>query len=338
MVKKLLQGNHAIVEGAIKAGCSFFSAYPITPASEIMHYISSKDVTFVHAEDEIAGITIAIGAAMAGAKALTSTSGPGFSLKQEAIGFSHMTKTPLVIVDVQRVGPSTGMPTLPNQGDIMQARYGSHGDYFPIVFYPNSVSECYKYTIEAFNAAEESLTPVVLLSDGFIGLMYETVDFENVKFEIKNRTKKALGNSAGHFAGILNENGVPKTKDTGYYRKWIKEYKERVNDVAKRYNFYEYLKNDESDTLIIAFGITSRVVLPLKDKYSIFRPIRIWPILEEEIKKAALEHKKIVVIEMNEGQYVREVERVLKKDVYFISSNGGDISLNEIQDELQRLH
>ncbi|MBW3003192.1 2-oxoacid:acceptor oxidoreductase subunit alpha [Candidatus Woesearchaeota archaeon] len=333
MTKKLLQGNHAVVEGAIKAGCKFFSAYPITPASEIMHYMSTKDVGFVHAEDEIAGINMAIGASMAGVKALTSTSGPGFSLKQEGIGFAHMTKTPLVIVDVQRVGPSTGMPTLPNQGDIMQSRFGSHGDYFPIVFYPNSVEESYKYTIEAFNAAEESLSPVVLLTDGFIGLMYETVDFENMDVKVLPRTKTALGDGAGHFAGILNENGIPRTKDTVYFKKWIKDYKERINNVAKKYNFYEYIENKDSDTLLIAFGITSRVITPLKDKYSIFRPIRIWPVLDE-LKDIAKKYKRIVVIEMNDGQYLREVEGLLKRDVAFISCNGGALSLEEIKNEL----
>lgn len=335
MTKKLLQGNHAFVEGAIKAGCKFFSAYPITPASEIMHHMAKKDVEFMHAEDEIAGINMAIGASMAGVKAMTSTSGPGFSLKQEGIGFAHMTKTPLVIIDVQRVGPSTGMPTLPNQGDIMQAKYGTHGDIFPIVFYPNSVQECYEYAIYAFNAAEESLSPVVLLSDGFIGLMYESVDLEKVKSNVVLRTKKSLGDGAGHIAGILNKDGVPKTKDAAYYKVWMKEYRERIDGVAKKYNCYEYIQNEKSDTLLIAFGITSRVIMPLKNKYSIFRPIRIWPMLDDEIKDIAKDYKRIVVLEMNEGQYVKEVERILRRDIDFVNCNGGEISLETIRKELK---
>ncbi|MEA3430130.1 MAG: 2-oxoacid:acceptor oxidoreductase subunit alpha [Nanoarchaeota archaeon] len=334
MSKKLLQGNHAVVEGAIAAGCKFFSAYPITPASEIMHYMAKKKIGFLHAEDEIAGINIAIGASMAGVKAMTSTSGPGFSLKQEAIGFAHMTKTPLVIVDVQRVGPSTGMPTLPNQGDIMQVKWGSHGDYFPIVFYPNSVQECYEYTQHAFNAAEDSLSPVILLTDGFIGLMYESVDLDKINLRVVPRTKKALGEGAGHIAGILNKDGVPKTKDIAYFKVWMKEYKDRIKAAADNYNFYEYIKNEKSDTLIIAYGITSRVIMPLKTEYSIFRPIRIWPFLNE-LKDIAKKYKRIVVIEMNEGQYVQEVERVLKQKVEFINCNGGHISLEEIKRQLE---
>ena len=126
-----------------------------------------------------------IGASLAGSKAMTSTSGPGFSLMQEGIGYAHKVEVPLVIVNVQRVGPSTGMPTLPSQGDIMQARYGSHGDYYPIVFYPNSVEECYRYTIEAFNASEESLSPVILYSVAFLIHLHETVDLTKIKTKIK---------------------------------------------------------------------------------------------------------------------------------------------------------
>lgn len=334
MSKKLLQGNHAIVEGAIAAGCKFFSAYPITPASEIMHYMSKKDVSFLHAEDEIAGINMAIGASMSGIKAMTSTSGPGFSLKQEGIGFAHMTKTPLVIVDVQRVGPSTGMPTLPNQGDIMQTKWGSHGDFFPIVFYPNSVQECYEYTQHCFNAAEESLSPVILLTDGFIGLMYETVDFNKVKIDVKPRIKKALGAGVGHLAGILNKGGVPKTKDSAHYKVWMKDYKARIRGAADKYNSFEYIRNDKSDTLLVAYGITSRVIMPLREEYSIFRPIRIWPFLNE-LRDIAKDYKRIVVIEMNEGQYVQEVERVLTRKVEFINCNGGHISLEDIKQRLK---
>ncbi|MBW3015406.1 2-oxoacid:acceptor oxidoreductase subunit alpha [Candidatus Woesearchaeota archaeon] len=333
-MKRLLQGNQAIVEAAIKVGCSFFAAYPITPASEIMHFMAKKDIAFIHAEDEIASVNMAIGASLAGSKSMTSTSGPGFSLKQEAIGFAHMTRTPLIIVDVQRVGPSTGMPTLPNQGDIMQSRYGSHGDYIPIVFYPNSVEECYKYTIEAFNASEESLSPVILLSDGFLGLMYETVELDKIKHNLKIRKKVALGKGAGHFAGILNENGNAKTKDSAYYKKWMQDYKKEILETAKRYNFYEYIENKKSDTLLIAYGITSRVIMPLKEEYSIFRPIRIWPFLEDELMIIARNYKKIIVIEMNEGQYKKEVERVLKRDIKFINCNGGQLSLEEIKSRI----
>ena len=338
MAKTLMQGDEAIAEGALKAGMSFFAAYPITPASEIMHHLAKvQSLNFVHAEDEIASINMIIGASMAGAKAMTSSSGPGISLKQEGIGYAHMTETPVVIVNIQRVGPATGMPTMPNQADLMQCKYGPHGDVFPIVFYPNSVEECYKYTIEAFNAAEESLSPVFLLCDGFIGQLYEAVDLSAIEVKTKERSKISLGKGIGHITGLLSENGIPKTKHPSYYKKWIKRIKEKIDDAAKNYAFYEYIPNKKSDTLLIAYGITSRVVLPLKDRYSIFRPIRIFPLLENELKEISKKYKKIVVIEMNEGQYKNEVERILKREIRFINSTGGEVKLSYIEGELKKI-
>jgi 2-oxoglutarate ferredoxin oxidoreductase subunit alpha len=335
MSKKLIQGNEAIAKGALKAGMKFFAAYPITPASEIMHTLAAhKEIEFVHAEDEIASIHLAIGASLAGVKSMTSTSGPGFSLKQEGIGLAHAFEVPLVIVDVQRVGPSTGMPTLPSQADLLQSRYGSHGDYYPIVLYPNSVEECYKYTIEAFNAAEESLSPVILLCDGYIGHLYETVELEKINIKIKNRKLKPLGYDTRHFTGLLSKNDIPVTKDTKYYREWIKRIKDKIYNVAKNYTFYEYISNKKSDTLLIAYGISSRVILPLKEKYAIFRPIRIFPLLEDELKEVAKHYKKIVVVEMNDGQYRKEIERVLKRNIELISIQGGAIKLSEVEKEL----
>ncbi|MDP7179900.1 MAG: 2-oxoacid:acceptor oxidoreductase subunit alpha [Candidatus Woesearchaeota archaeon] len=336
-MKKLMMGNEAVAIGAMKAGMSFFAAYPITPASEIMHILAKKseEIGFVHAEDEIAAINIVIGASLAGRKSMTSSSGPGISLKQESIGLAHMMEVPLVVVNVQRVGPSTGMPTLPSQGDILQTKYGSHGDYNPIVFYPNSVEECYKYSIEAFNAAEESRSPVILLLDGFLGHLSETVDVEGVDIKVKPREMKPLGSGTRHFTGLLSKDGIPHTKDPVYYRKWYADYKKRINDVAKKYNFYEYLENKDSDTLLISFGIASRVILPLKKEYSIFRPIRIFPMLDSELKKVCEKYKRIVVIEMNDGQYKGEVEKVLKREVEGIAVLGGEIKLKDIKEKLK---
>ncbi len=339
MAKTLLQGNEAIVEGALKAGMKFYAGYPITPASDIMHFLAkNKDIKFIHAEDEIASIHMVLGASLAGSKSMTATSGPGFSLMQEAIGLGHMMEVPMVIVNVQRVGPSTGMPTLAGQGDILQSRYGSHGDYFPIVFYPNSVEECYKYTIEAFNAAEESSSPVVVLSDAFLGLLYETVDIDKIKVNVKKRTLKPLGTATRHFTGLVHEGDIPKTKDPAYYKKWITRIRKKIEDVSKNYAFYEYLENKDSDVLIIAYGISSRVALPLKDKYSIFRPIRMFPILEKEIKEITKRYDpdNIFVIEMNTGQYKRVIDRVVGRNVRQIEFPGGDIKLSKIIKEIEK--
>ncbi|MBU4502738.1 MAG: 2-oxoacid:acceptor oxidoreductase subunit alpha [Nanoarchaeota archaeon] len=336
MKKILMQGNEAVAEAAVKAGIKFYAAYPITPASEIMHVMAKKkDIKFVHAEDEIAAVMMAIGASISDGKSMTSTSGPGFSLMQESIGMATMTETPLVIVNVQRVGPSTGMPTLPSQGDVLQSAYGSHGDRYPIVFYPNSVSEMYKYTIESFNAAEENQGPVILLSDGFLGHLYETVELDKIDYKVKDRKGKKFGTGNRHYTGLISKNGIPMTKDTKVYREWIKKVKERTEKIAKNYAFYEYLENEKSNTLLIAYGITSRVILPLKEKYSIFRPIRMFPVLEKELKKISEKYKKIIVIEMNDGQYKKEIERVLKREIESIPILGGSIHLSEIKDKLK---
>lgn len=337
----LLQGNEAIALGALKAGLSFFAGYPITPASEIMHFLAKEAVKnpklkFIHFEGEIGSINAVMGASLAGALAMTATSGPGFSLMQETIGFGQMAEIPCVIVNVMRVGPSTGMPTIASQGDIMQSRYGSHGDYYPLVFYPNSVAECYRYTIEAFNAAEESLSPVILLTDGFIAHLYETVDLEKIEIPLKRRNRAPLGQGKRHFTGLLsNEKGLPCTDNFQVYRKWNQKVKERNQKVAEKYNFFEYFENKKSDTLLISLGIVSRVVQELKNRFALFRPIRLFPMLEKELLKIAGRYQKIAVIEMNDGQYGEQVERVLKREVKKIPLLGGRVSFSEIKKLLQ---
>ncbi|MBM3295203.1 MAG: 2-oxoacid:acceptor oxidoreductase subunit alpha [Candidatus Aminicenantes bacterium] len=336
---RLIMGNEAVALGALRAGMSFFAAYPITPASEIMHLLAEKEgeIVFLHAEDEIAAIHHAIGGSLAGRKAMTSTSGPGMSLKQEGIGLAHMMEVPLVVVDVMRVGPSTGMPTLPSQGDVLQSVHGSHGDYHPIVFYPSSVEECYRVTIEAFNAAEESRSPVVLLSDGFLSHLAETVDLEAVKVEVKPRTLPPLGRGRRHFTGLLAEDGVPRTKDTAYYREWYARVKAKMSAVASSYRFFEYLPNPGAEALLIAYGIAFRVVLPLRREYSLFKPVRMFPLLEDEIRAAAEAHDKVVVVEMNDGQYAGEMRKLLQRDVLSVPILGGDIRLQEIRERLHEL-
>lgn len=332
-------GNEAVALGAMKAGMSFFAAYPITPASEIMHILAEngKKITFMHAEDEIASIHLAIGASLAGKKSLTSTSGPGMSLKQEGIGLAHMMEVPLVIVNVQRVGPSTGMPTLPAQGDLLQAKNGSHGDYFPLVFYPGSVEECYRYIFQAFNAAEESRSPVIFLLDGFVAHLSETVDLARIRIPVTTRIFPPLGRGNRHFTGLLAREGIPLTKDTTYYREWHARIKKKMQATAEKYRFFEYRENKKARTLLIAYGITSRVILPLKDEYSLFKPITMFPLLDRELQAAAQNHDRIIVIEMNDGQYLGEVQRILKKEVISIPVLGGSISLREIKEKLNEL-
>ncbi|MGB9810072.1 MAG: 2-oxoacid:acceptor oxidoreductase subunit alpha, partial [Caldanaerobacter sp.] len=185
MSKVLMQGNEAVVEGAIRAGMRFYAGYPITPSTEIAELCAEKlpfvGGKFIQMEDEIASMAAIIGASLAGLKAMTATSGPGFSLMQENIGFAAMAEVPCVVIDVQRMGPSTGMPTSPSQGDVMQSRWGTHGDHSIIVLSPSSVKEAYYVTIQAFNLSERYRTPVVILMDEVIGHLRETVDLDEYK-------------------------------------------------------------------------------------------------------------------------------------------------------------
>jgi len=334
MPKQLLQGNQAIAMAAEVAGLKFFAGYPITPASEIIHeMVNKKHIKTLQMEDEIASVNAVIGASLAGLKAMTATSGPGFSLMQESIGLAHMMEVPLVIVNVQRVGPSTGMPTMPAQGDVIQCIHGSHGDYFPIVFYPNSVSELYKYTVMAFNAAEESMSPVILLSDGYVSHLYETI-IPHRDFEIKKRDRQPLGAGNRHFTGLSHEDSVPKTSDVDNYRRLVTRLHEKQQLTAQRYNYYEYVEcKKDTDTLLISYGALSRIAYYFREDFSLFRPIRMFPIVEE-IKIIAPRYKRILVMEMNMGQYVHEIERILHREVEFIPILGGRIDLGEIKQKI----
>ena len=334
MPKQLLQGNQAIAMAAEVAGLKFFAGYPITPASEIIHeMVNKKHIKTLQMEDEIASVNAVIGASLAGLKAMTATSGPGFSLMQESIGLAHMMEVPLVIVNVQRVGPSTGMPTLPAQGDVIQCIHGSHGDYFPIVFYPNSVSELYKYTVMAFNAAEESMSPVILLSDGYVSHLYETI-IPHRDFETQKRDRQPLGAGNRHFTGLSHEDSVPKTSDVDNYRRLVTRLHEKQQLTAQRYNYYEYMEcKKDTDTLLISYGALSRIAYYFREDFSLFRPIRMFPIVEE-IKIIASRYKRILVMEMNMGQYVHEIERILHREVEFIPILGGRIDLGEIKQKI----
>lgn len=351
MVKQkveLMQGNEACVEGAIAAGMTFYSGYPITPSTEIAE-ISAERLPkiggkFIQMEDEIAGISAAIGAALSGVKSMTATSGPGFSLKQESIGYAIITETPCVIVNVQRGGPSTGLPTAPAQGDIMQARWGTHGDHSIIALYPYSVKEIYDTTIRAFNLAEKYRTPVILLLDEVIGHMREKIVFnEDDNPEIINRKKPSckpedfkpyrinegdiVPEMAGfgegyrfHVTGLVHSesgfpSGNPKIAED-LINRLINKIEQNVDDIVQ---VDEYLL-DDADIAIVSFGATARSAKSAVDilreqgiKAGMFRPITIWPLAEKELIELSKKVNRIVVAEMNMGQYFLEVDRVAGK-------------------------
>jgi len=234
------------------------------------------------------------------------------------------------------VGPSTGMPTQPAQSDLLQVKAGTAGDVYPLAFYPNSVEECFRLTATAFNAAEESLSPVILLADAFLSHLYELVDLEGSTLHIVPRTKDPLGSGQRLFTGAAHDKmGNVKTSDPVNYREWLRELKDRHDRVAERYPFFEYLPCKNSETLLIAFGMTSRVVLALKDRFSIFRPIRIYPVLEKELEEVSQSYRHIVVVEGNDGQYASWVECALCQKVMKVSCLGGGFKLKWIQSQIE---
>jgi len=340
-MKRLVSGNEAIFQGAIQAGASYFAGYPISPTTEILQQAAlyaeeNPGFRFLQAEDEIAAAIATISAALAGAKAFTATSGPGFTLMQEALGWGHVVEAPCVFVNSMRVGPSTGMPTQPAQSDLLQIKAGSAGDYYPIAFYPNSVEECFRLTATAFNAAEESLSPVILLADAFLSHLYEMVDLKRITLEIVPRSKEPLGSGQRLFTGTAHDKmGNVKTSDPVIYREWLGELKGRHDRVAEKYPLFEYLPCKNSETLLIAFGITSRIISSLKDLFSIFRPIRIYPVLEKELKELTQSYRHIIVVEGSDGQYASWVECAICRKVMKVPCLGGGFKLKWIQNQIE---
>jgi len=355
---RFVSGNEACALGAIAAGCNFFGGYPISPSSEIAEFLSEllprHNGRFIQMEDEIAAMGSIIGAALAGAKALTATSGPGFSLKQENLGFACMAEVPCVIVNVMRGGPSTGAPTSPAQADILQSRWGTHGDHPIIVIAPTTIQEIFYEVIRAVNLSERFRNPVIYLLDEINGHMREKIEIpEPGEIELWHRPKPPQ-DKGWDKPYERNEEGVPLTPDYGCGSRFhvtgldhgvtgfpsgSAEVRQALHHalMAKIENNkdkiikYDTFEADDAETLIIAFGSTARsarraVELLRKDgkKVGLFRPITLYPMAEEAILKAAEGKKKIVVPEMNLGQYVLEIRRVLGRDIPIAQVNRTD--------------
>jgi 2-oxoglutarate/2-oxoacid ferredoxin oxidoreductase subunit alpha len=348
-VVRLMQGNEACVEGAIAAGMRFYAGYPITPSTEIAELCSEKlpalGGKFIQMEDEIAGMAAVIGGSLAGLKSMTATSGPGFSLKQENIGYAAMTQVPCVVVDVMRAGPSTGLPTAPSQGDVMQAKWGTHGDHPTISLCPSSVREAYDLTIRCFNLAEKYRTPVFLLMDEVIGHLRERVEIPNPdEYEIFNRLKPApkdpnykayqvkkgeivprmaaFGDGFSfHVTGLVyDEYGFPKT-DTDVAEKLLNHLMNKISDHVDDIITYDEYEIDDAELFIIAYGGVARAAREaVKEcrksgmKVGLFRPITLWPFPEKRVHQLTQKSKKVLVAEMNLGQYVIPVHRVKMPD------------------------
>jgi 2-oxoglutarate ferredoxin oxidoreductase subunit alpha len=335
-----MQGNQACAEAAITAGCKFFAGYPITPATEIAEHLAKRlpqtGGIAIQMEDELAALGAVIGASWAGAKAMTATSGPGFSLMQENIGYAFMTETPCVIVNIQRAGPSTGQATKCAQGDVMQTRWGTHGDYTPIALSPNSVQEMYNLTIRAFNLAETYRTPVILLADEIIAHMREKIIIPPPnKTKIINRKKPKKTDKAffdteeippmpsvgdGYNVPVTgsthNEHGHRYTADPNVHRQLVERLNNKINKNANQIINHEDHNIENCEILIISYGCTSRTVnetIELAQKKGInagsIRLKTLWPFPEKTIQTTAKNAKKIFVPEMNLRQIFYEVER-----------------------------
>ncbi len=369
-----LPGNHACALGAIAAGCRFYAGYPITPSSEIAERMSAElprvDGIFIQMEDEIASMGAILGASLGGMKVMTATSGPGFSLKQENLGYAAGAEIPCVIVNVMRGGPSTGLPTRPAQADVMQARWGTHGDHPIVVITPDSVPEIYAQTIRAFNLSELLRVPVVMLYDEALGHLIEQVNLLNSgEVEIANR-KWASDPQPGfqpyaagddmipemvrpgdgfrtHTTGLTHApNGFP-TQNPALAHAALSRTTDKLtlhNDLIESWRVVEC---DDADVVIVTVGITARAaqqaVSDLRAngvKAGLFRPVTLWPFPEAALKEVTKGAKAVIVPEMNQGQLVLEVERLLARDLPVFPLNrfdGEAISPEEIANKVKEV-
>lgn len=345
---KLLQGNEAVVEGALAAGLNFFAGYPITPSTEIAEGLAERlpkaGGRFIQMEDEIGSMAAVVGASLTGAKAMTATSGPGFSLKQENLGFAMLGEIPCVVVNVMRGGPSTGLPTAPAQADVMQARWGTHGDHPVIAVYPASVPEAYEVTIKAFNLAEKLRTPVILLLDEVIGHMRERIEIPDTPpVPIVNRQRPTcpkesylpfdnsqdvppLANFGDgyrfHVTGLIHDQTGFPTTAPAKVTALLDRLHNKINNHLDEILMWETEGMEDAEIGVFAYGATARsaaraVHLAREQgiKAGLLRPITIWPFPDQLVREYATQLKGLVVAEMNYGQLVNEVERAAQGQV-----------------------
>ncbi len=364
--KYFVEGDVAAAYGAIMAGCRFFAGYPITPASEITQAMAELlpkyGGKFLQMEDEIASISAIIGASWAGIKSMTATSGPGFSLMQENIGYAAMTETPIVIIDVQRAGPAIGQATRPAQGDVMQSRFGSHGDYENIVLSPNSVQEMFDLAVKSFNLAERFRVPVILLSDAEVGHMMERLNVPEkveilerkraVTFEETTKWGEDLIPPMGRFGDGLelivtgSTHKPDGTRDTGEPDVQDQLVRRLINKIEKNRNLiedWEEIDSEDADYLIVSYGASSRpskgAFMKLRErglKIGYFRPRVLWPAPEKRLYELSERVKKVFLTEMSLRGYRMEIEKIFPKSVIHIPKVNGKVhSVKEVLSSIE---
>ena len=358
MSLSLMEGNEAVARGALTAGCRFFAGYPITPATTVLNYMLNLlppvGGVCLQAEDEIASIGACLGASMSGLKVMTATSGPGISLYSEQISFAVGSEIPIVIVDVQRLGPSTGSATRGADGDVNFLRWGNSGGMPVIVLAPVNAADCFTLTVQAFNLAEKFRCPVFIASNKEIAMTRESVDIDALQIpDIVNRTTPPAGKPFLPFqvsegqtvcdflpiggnvpvrqtSSTHGENGYITT-DQAEIARVLLRLKAKLESAVDSFSFYELFAADQSDTLIIAYGVTARAAKSVYEELrGTGKPVRLlilktlWPAPEDVIRRAAENVKRVVVVEMNLGQYVREIERIVgEKKVDFCGQMDG---------------
>lgn len=357
--KYFIQGNEACARGAIEAGCRFFAGYPITPSTEIAEdmslFLPREGGSFIQMEDEISALGAVIGAVWGGLKAMTATSGPGFSLMQEHIGYAVMTETPLVIVNMQRGSPSTGQPTMASQSDMMQARWGSHGDYEIIALSPSSVQECFDFTIEAFNLAEKYRVPVMVMSDEIVGHMREKITIpDKVKIIPRKMPQEdpktflpyhapangtsplpAFGDGYKmHITGLTHdERGYPDASSPKTHSKLVNRLCNKINENSREITRIKEEFTGDAEVIVLSYGAPARSALTAVKKAreqdikaGFIKLDTVWPFPVDKIRSAAGNAHKVIMVEMNLGQIYYEVERILPQaEVELLPKIGGEM-------------
>jgi 2-oxoglutarate/2-oxoacid ferredoxin oxidoreductase subunit alpha len=367
----LLQGNEAIVEGALAAGCRFFAGYPITPATEISELMSYRlpavDGTFIQMEDEIASMGAIIGASLAGVKSMTATSGPGFSLMQENLGFACIAEVPCVIVNVMRGGPSTGLPTNVSQGDVMQSRWGTHGDHPMIVLAVSTTRDCFDLTVKAFNLSEKYRIPVIILSDEVVAHTREKISLPNPEeLEIVSRIRPTMppewyvpyeDNSRGvplmgifgdgyryHVTGLVHDlRGFPTQRPdeiVPFMNRLFRKIYQHFFDIQ----MVEHEQTQDAELLVIAYGSVARsarrAVRDARDrgiKAGLLQLVTLWPFPRQIVEPLLRQVRVVLVPELNLGQVSREVKRVNQGQTRIEKLNRIDGSLITPEEILTRL-
>jgi 2-oxoglutarate/2-oxoacid ferredoxin oxidoreductase subunit alpha len=367
-----INGDVACAEGAIAAGCNFFAGYPITPSTEIAERMAQRmpevGARFVQMEDELASMAAVLGASWAGARAMTATSGPGFTLMMENIGLAVMTETPCVVIDVQRGSPSTGLPTLVGQSDVMQAKWGSHGDYQIVAYAPSSCQEMFDLTLKAFDTAERLRIPVIVLADEVVGHMTERVVIppaSEIHWRARKRPEGPPGNglrpfAAGpdlvpsmplagegyriHVTGLTHdERGYPSASAEDHER-LVRRLSEKVTRVAAELVEYEEMFLDDAEVVVLAYGCVARsarrAVREAREqgiRAGLLRPITIWPFVGEQIRALHPQTKAFVCAELNLGQVAGEMERYTTKPILRVNHAGGKLIAPEpIREAIER--